>query len=86
LTKIFGVEAEPAMAIAVTLWITTFAASTVVGIPMLIHEGMSFGELRQLAREEAAAEEKGKHIGVPGANGAPALESAKDKVRGDSAR
>lgn len=86
LTKIFGVEAEPAMAIAVTLWITTFAASTLVGVPMLIHEGMSFGELRQLARAEAAAEETGKHIGVPGANGAPPLESAKEKVRGDSAR
>ena len=43
---------------------------TLVGIPLLIHEGMSVGELRQLARAEAEAEEVGKHIAVPGANGA----------------
>jgi glycosyltransferase 2 family protein len=86
LTKIFGVEAEPAMAIAVTLWITTFAASTLVGVPMLIHEGMSLGELRQLARAEAAAEEKGKHIGAPGGNGMQPVGAVKEKVGGDSAR
>lgn len=86
LTKIFGVEPEPAMAIAVTLWITTFAGSTLAGIPLLIHEGMSFGELRQLAREEAAAEETGKHISVPGQNGAPHSSASNEKVRGDSTR
>ena len=34
---------------------------------------MSMGELRQLARAEAEAEEAGKHIAVPGANGAANL-------------
>jgi len=88
LTAIFGVEKEPAIAIAVVLWIITFAGSTLAGIPLLIHEGMSVGELRQLARAEAEAEESGKHISVPGANGVaiPAKPKLKVKVRGDSTR
>jgi len=86
LTKIFGVEQEPATAIAVVLWLITFAGCTLAGIPLLIHEGMSFGELRQLARAEAEAEETGKHISVPGANGAAPISAAKQKVPGDSAQ
>jgi predicted aconitase with swiveling domain len=91
LTKIFGVEQEPAMAIAVSLWIVTFAGCTLAGIPLLIHEGLSFGELRQLARAEADAEESGKHIPVPGANGTlppstAVKDAVKEKLRGDSAR
>lgn len=86
LTAIFGVEQEPAIAIAVVLWLVTFASCTLVGIPLLIHEGMSVGELRQLARAEADAEEVGKHIAVPGANGTPVASEMKEKVRRDSAR
>lgn len=89
LTKIFGVEQEPAIAIAVTLWIITFAGSTLAGVPLLIHEGLSMGELRKLAREEAEAEETGQHISVPGMNGAPpsgAKGAVKGKLGGDSAR
>lgn len=66
LTTIFGVEQEPAVAIAVVLWIITFAASTVVGIPLLIHEGLSMGELRKLARAETEAEESGEHLPMAG--------------------
>lgn len=84
LTAIFGVEQEPAIAIAVVLWIITFAGCAIVGIPLLVHEGVSFGELRQLAREEAAAEESGKHISVPAGNGAPRSSAANEKVRRDS--
>src|SRR5579864_4994519 len=86
LTKIFGVEQEPAAAIAVVLWIITFAGSTLAGIPLLIHEGLSMGELRKLARAEAEAEEAGKHITVPGANGTKPSGAIKEKLRGDSAR
>jgi hypothetical protein len=86
LTAIFGVAQEPAIAIAAVLWLTTFAGCTVAGIPLLIHEGMSFGELRQLARAEAEAEESGKHIGVSGANGvAKANGAPREKLRGDVA-
>ncbi len=87
LTKIFGVEQEPAAAIAVVLWIITFAGGTLAGIPLLIHEGLSVGQLRQLARAEAEAEESGKHVAVPGANGAePSATAKSEKLRGDSAR
>lgn len=64
LTTIFGVEQEPAAAIAIVLWLITFAASIVVGVPLLIHEGLSMGELRNLARAEAAAEQGGKHVSL----------------------
>ncbi len=56
LTRVFGVEPEPAAAAAVLTWIITFAGSTLVGIPLLIHEGLSMGDLRRLARAENAAE------------------------------
>jgi hypothetical protein len=86
LTAIFGVAQEPAIAIAAVLWLTTFAGCTLVGIPLLIHEGMSLGELRQLARAEAEAEEAGKHIKVSGANGVVTNPGgAKEKLRGDVA-
>ena len=62
LTTIFGVEQEPAAAVAVVLWLVTFAAPTLLGIPLLIHEGLSMGELRKLARAEAEAEKVGGHL------------------------
>ena len=86
LTKIFGVEQEPAVAIAAVLWIITFASSTLIGIPLLIHEGMSVGELRKLARAEAEAEEVGTHIAVPGTNGVAISKELKGRERGDSAQ
>jgi len=64
LTTIFGVEQEPAAAIAIVLWIITFAASTLLGVPLLIHEGLSMGELRNLARAEKTAERTGEHVSV----------------------
>jgi uncharacterized protein (TIRG00374 family) len=73
LTKIFGVDQEPAVAITLVLWLITFAACTVVGLPLLIHEGMSFGELRKLAHEEDDAEEVGTHVKVPDAVAVPKL-------------
>jgi uncharacterized protein (TIRG00374 family) len=62
LTTIFGVEQEPATAIAIVIWLISFASCTLIGIPLLIHEGLSMGELRQLARAEAKAEEVGTHL------------------------
>ncbi len=86
LTKIFGVDQEPAAAVAVVLWIITFAGSTIAGIPLLIHEGMSVGDLRKLARAEAEAEESGKHIAVPVGGGISISKGIKQKVPGDSTR
>jgi hypothetical protein len=47
---------------------------------------MSVGELRQLARAEAEAEEAGKHIAVPVAGGLSLSKGLKQKVPGDSSR
>ena len=60
-TVIFGVEKEPAAAAAIVLWLITFAASCLAGLPLLIGEGWSMGELRRLARAEAEAEAVGAH-------------------------
>ena len=51
-TTIFGVEKEPAAAAAIVVWLITFAGSSLAGVPLLIHEGMSFGELRRLVKHE----------------------------------
>jgi uncharacterized protein (TIRG00374 family) len=62
LSKIFQAAPDPATAIAITLWLITFAAVTLAGIPLLIHQGLSLGKLRQLAREERKAEAVGTHL------------------------
>jgi glycosyltransferase 2 family protein len=51
-TAIFGVEKEPAAAVSIALWLITFAACAVVGTPLLLHQGLSLGKLRELAKEE----------------------------------
>ncbi len=66
------------------LWLITFAGCTLVGIPLLIHQGMSMGELRQLAKKEAAAEEVGTHTGLNGGNGMSG--KVKSPVKGESPR
>jgi glycosyltransferase 2 family protein len=55
-TTIFGVQSEPALAAAIVLWLITFAMCTVAGVPLLIREGWSLGELRQMAKSEEASE------------------------------
>ncbi len=67
LTVIFGVEKEPAAAVAIVLWLITFAASSLAGLPLLVGEGWSMGALRSLARAEAEAEAVGTHVAL-GAN------------------
>src|ERR1700720_2604771 len=47
-TTIFGVEKEPAAAAAILIWLITFAACSLAGVPLLIHEG-TLGELRRMA-------------------------------------
>src|SRR5260370_27522276 len=66
LTTVFAVEQEPPAAITMVLWLITFAASALLGVPLLIHEGLSMGELRNLARAEAAAERAGEHVSLTG--------------------
>jgi glycosyltransferase 2 family protein len=51
-TAIFGVEREPAVAAAVVVWLITFASCSLAGVPLLVHEGWSLGQLREMARHE----------------------------------
>jgi uncharacterized protein (TIRG00374 family) len=62
LNSILAVEQEPAMAVTIVLWLVTFAGVCLVGVPLLIREGWSMGDLRRMARAEADAEESGKHL------------------------
>lgn len=57
LTLILGVDKEPAATAAVMFWLVTFASCSIVGLPLLLHEGWSMGELRQMARAEEQAGE-----------------------------
>ena len=61
---ILGVDKEPAAAASIVLWLITFAGATVMGIPLLIKEGWSMGDLRRMARDEKEAEAHGGHIAV----------------------
>jgi uncharacterized protein (TIRG00374 family) len=56
--KIFLVKTEAALAASVVIWLITFAAVSLAGVPLLIHEGFSLGKLREMAEheKEAAAE------------------------------
>jgi uncharacterized protein (TIRG00374 family) len=51
-TTIFGVEREPAVAAAMVLWAITFAGCGILGVPMLIHEGLGLRDLKRMAAEE----------------------------------
>jgi glycosyltransferase 2 family protein len=51
-TKVFGVEPEPATAAAIAIWLITFAAVSLAGVPLLIHQGWSLGQLREMAKQE----------------------------------
>ena len=53
--KFFGIENEPATAAAIVLWLITFAACGLVGVPLLVHEGFSIGKLKQLAENKKQA-------------------------------
>ncbi|HEV8384892.1 MAG TPA: lysylphosphatidylglycerol synthase transmembrane domain-containing protein [Candidatus Acidoferrales bacterium] len=64
-TVILGIPNEPAAAAAIVVWLITFAGSTVLGIPLLIKEGWSMGELRRMVRAEKDAEAHGRHIAPP---------------------
>jgi len=52
LTQLYGVEREPAVAAAMILWLVTFASCSFAGVPLLIREGWSFGELKRMREQE----------------------------------
>lgn len=54
LTLIFGIAKEAAATVAIILWLVGFATCSLAGLPLLIREGWSMGDLARMA----AAEEK----------------------------
>ncbi|HEY2117674.1 MAG TPA: lysylphosphatidylglycerol synthase transmembrane domain-containing protein [Candidatus Acidoferrum sp.] len=52
-TRLYGVEQETAVAAALVLWLITFAACCLAGVPILFREGWSLGELRKMRAQEA---------------------------------
>jgi glycosyltransferase 2 family protein len=57
-TKVFGVESEPAVAAAIVIWLISFAFCSFAGVPILIREGFSLGQLKELAEHEKEVLEK----------------------------
>jgi uncharacterized protein (TIRG00374 family) len=51
-TTVLGVEKEPAAAAAIVLWLISFAACSLLGVPLLFHEGFSPRKLREIAQHE----------------------------------
>jgi hypothetical protein len=51
-TKVFGIETELATAVAIVIWLITFAAVTVIGLPILLHQGLSLAKLKEMAEHE----------------------------------
>jgi len=73
LTLIFGVEKVPAATMSIVVWLLTFASCCLAGLPLLLREGWSMGELRKMAtaaehEAESVAEEivLGSHAAKPG--------------------
>jgi uncharacterized protein (TIRG00374 family) len=54
-TKVFGIETELATAVAIVIWLVTFVAVSVMGLPILLHQGVSLAKLREMAAEEQAS-------------------------------
>ena len=66
--QVFGVESSTAVAAAIVLWLVTFAGCSIAGIPLLIREGVSLGNLRELAEHEKEELEEIAAHGSAGAN------------------
>jgi hypothetical protein len=50
------VDAASATVAALVLWVVTFASAALVGVPLLLREGFSLGQLRALGQEEKQEE------------------------------
>jgi len=56
-TIVFRVEHEAATVAALVLWLISFVAVCIVGLPLLLREGWSLGELKRMAQAQKDAEE-----------------------------
>lgn len=63
LTLTFGVDNSSAAVTSIMLWLITFASCCFAGLPLLLREGWSMGELRQMAATE---ERKAEDVALSG--------------------
>jgi glycosyltransferase 2 family protein len=57
LTLIFGVEHEPAVTASMVVWLIAFATCCLAGVPLMLSEGWSMGDLRRMVQEQERASE-----------------------------
>jgi len=53
LTKIFGLSVELATSVALLAWMLTFVVIVPIGLAVALHQGLSWGKLRELEHEAA---------------------------------
>jgi len=51
-TRLYHVPQEPAVAAAMVLWLVTFAACAIAGVPLLFKEGLSLADIRRMRERE----------------------------------
>ena len=64
-TRLYGVEQETAVAAALLIWLITFAACCLAGVPILFREGWSLGELRKMRAHEDEEIDAEMSAGIP---------------------
>jgi uncharacterized protein (TIRG00374 family) len=57
LVLIFGVEQEPAVAVSVAVWLISFASCLFAGVPLMLREGWSMGDVRRMVKEQERVSE-----------------------------
>jgi glycosyltransferase 2 family protein len=65
-TRLYGVEQETAVAAALVIWLITFAACCLAGVPILFREGWSLGELRKMRAQESEELDTEMAAEIPG--------------------
>lgn len=68
LTLFMGVAKGPAAVASIVTWIISFASCSFAGIPLLLREGWSMGELRRMAAAEEKAAEAAETAAWEGSN------------------
>jgi uncharacterized protein (TIRG00374 family) len=57
LVLIFGVEQEAAVTVSMVVWLISFASCLFTGIPLMLREGWSMGDVRRMVKEQERVSE-----------------------------
>jgi uncharacterized membrane protein YbhN (UPF0104 family) len=78
LTRIFPIQSHTAATPTIVTWLNIFEGSCCTGVPIMIREGLSMGELRRLASAEAKAEWAGGQAEQPNEESVGARQGPKE--------